>query len=318
MRLTCQVIKTKDDKEYCCKVEWHATTFDVTLTDGQRVWSAQQVTCPMAWKKDEDEWLRRTKEALTALEKRGLYTYICIELRPEALQLVWQWRDVKDILRKSQCELQSCGSTSPSAISDMLFTVVNSYSILLASFNALEAQRSSLQAAMAASQDDLQALAQEKHSREQQLFEKFACKLPAGGFVHGPARPAVRHAGCAVGHACRCCSVHAWHTHNELSMRNTHPAAACLHKEPQAASTSQAAAVQWHTHSDAKQGLCQLLPPWPPPSTPTHPPPSLPPSPAVVLNEKKAYLGKLQDHIAAQEAQLRALRAQLGDDDADK
>jgi hypothetical protein len=179
VRLTCQVIKTKDDKEYCCKVEWHATAFNVTLTDGQRVWSAQQVTCPIAWKKDEGEWQRRTKEALTALEKRGLYTYSCTEARPEALQFVWQWRDVKDILRKSQCELQSCGAASPSVISDMLFTVVNSYGILLASFRALEAQRSSLQATIDQNQQDLKALAEQKHSREQQLFENFACELPA-------------------------------------------------------------------------------------------------------------------------------------------
>ncbi len=55
------------------------------------------------------------------------------------------------------------------------------------------------------------------------------------------------------------------------------------------------------------------------PRAPAQPPTPTPPHPpAVVLNEKKAYLGKLQDTIAAQEAQLRALRAQLGDDDADR
>jgi hypothetical protein len=336
VRFTCQVIKTREE-EYCCKVEWHASHFNITLTDGQRAWSAHSITCPDAWKKDEDEWLRRAKEALTALEKRGIYTYSCSERpeRPELLQLNWQWQHPIFGLRKGQCELRSCDISAPSAISDMLFTVVNSYGILLASFTALEAQRSKLQAELDESFDERKSLAQEKYSREQQLFEKFACKC-------GPI--------CLVQHA----TGSAWSSmpqeaHNRLgivlwhTIHIVHTAAAawpctCCHCQshyynlpPLPAPVRSAS--HWHPwplhHRDNVQAqhmphhatACNIMPPcslslislllaaaaaaatWR--------------APAVVLNEKKAYLRKLQERVQAQEEQLRQLQARINDD-ADK
>jgi hypothetical protein len=282
-RLTCQVLRASDGQSYCCQVDWRREegtlppSFDITLTDGTSAWRASDVQCPPEWS-PRQEWLEHASDALTAVAKRAAYSYHATCRGGGALRMQWTWPLPSGGLRKGQVELAGCGSESAAVVSELLFAVVNSYSLQMGAFDALHQLVSRQGEQLGAAHRQLQELAEEKRRGEEKLFEKFArgWPRPPAGAVAATAAP------CA----------HRAHRGPGRTLRGSASMLGCPGHSPPAAAA---------------------VPPTrrPGPRTP-HPHPA-----AVVLNEKKAHARALQERAGALEELNRELRSKISEE-ADK